>query len=268
MKIIVLMKQVPDTYGERQLEPSGLLDRGASDPIIDEISELSLECALTHKDGDKSTEVTVLSMGPATTKDSLRKALSMGADAAIHVLDDELAGADLVRTARVLAAALRGQQFDLIIAGNETTDGRGGVVPAMLAELLGLPLVGSLDSVNLDTVNLDTVNLDTGTVKGVRATEHGTMDVHADLPAIISVTERMPEARFPSLKGIMTAKRKPFTAIGVAELGADAAPDAGAARSTILTVAERPARSAGTKLVDDGTAATQLADYLAAGQLI
>lgn len=258
MKIIVLMKQVPDTYGERQLEPSGLLDRGASDPIIDEISERALECALKHKDGDKSTEVTVLSMGPATTKDSLRKALSMGADAAIHVLDDELAGADLGRTARVLAAALRGQQFDLVIAGNETTDGRGGVVPAMLAELLGLPLVGSLD----------TVALDSGTVKGVRATEHGTMDVHAELPAIISITERMPEARFPSLKGIMTAKRKPFTAVGIAELGGDAAPDAGSARSVILAVAERPARSAGTKLVDDGTAATQLADYLAAGQLI
>ena len=140
MKIIVLVKQVPDTYEERKLDPAtGILDRDASEPIIDEIGERALEMALRYKDAHKGTEVVVLSMGPTSVTASLRKGLSLGADSAVHVLDDALAGADLGWTAAVLAAALTKSGYDLIIAGNESTDGRGGVIPAMVAEHLSLP---------------------------------------------------------------------------------------------------------------------------------
>jgi electron transfer flavoprotein beta subunit len=259
MKIIVLVKQVPDTYGERKLDTTaGLLDRGASDAIVDEINERALEVALRYKDSHKGTEVVVLSMGPSSTNAALRKALSMGADAAVHVLDDALAGSDLVRTAAVLAAALSKTGFDLVIAGNESTDGRGGVIPAMLAEHLNLPHLSFLDSVGISA----------DAVSGERATEYGSLDVHASLPAVISVTERAAEARFPNFKGIMTAKRKPMSVVSLAELGLDPAGTFAGGRSVVLTSTERPARTAGTKIVDEGNAGEQLAEFLAAGRLI
>ena len=137
MKIIVLLKQVPDTYEERKLDAAtGILDREASEPIIDEIVERAIETALSYKDAHKDTEIVLLSMGPDSVTASLRKALSLGADSAVHVLDDGLAGSDLARTAAVLAAALATTGYDLIIAGNESTDGRGGAIPAMVAEHL------------------------------------------------------------------------------------------------------------------------------------
>lgn len=255
MKIIVLMKQVPDTYGERKLTAEGLVDRSASDAVIDEISERALELALQQKDSDKSTEVVVLSMGPATAKDSLRKALSMGADSAIHVLDDSLAASDIGWTASTLAAAIRSiGDFDLIVAGNESTDGRGGLVPAMIAEHLGLRNLGALDAIEVSDA-----------VSGTQATESGTIAVHAALPAIVSVTETADEARFPNFKGIMTAKKKPLAAVSLGDLGVD---PAGQGRSVVISVTERPARAAGRKVVDEGNAAEELADYLAAERLI
>ncbi|MBK5238278.1 MAG: electron transfer flavoprotein subunit beta/FixA family protein, partial [Actinomycetales bacterium] len=145
MKIVVLMKQVPDTWGDRSLNlETGWVDRTSDAQVIDEINERALEVALCQKDSDKSTEVIVLTMGPADVSDSLRKALAMGCDSAIHILDDTLAGSDAARTATMLAAALREVNADLIIAGNESTDGRGGVVPAMIAEHLGLAHLGML----------------------------------------------------------------------------------------------------------------------------
>src|SRR5262245_10670094 len=130
MKIIVLVKQVPDTWGERKLDlATGLVDRDGSEAVVDEISERAVEVALRAKDADKSVEVVVLTMGPEPAKDALRKCLGMGADSAVHVLDPSLAGADAAWTASVLAAAVRRAGFDLVIAGNESTDGRGGVVP-------------------------------------------------------------------------------------------------------------------------------------------
>ena len=255
MKVVVLVKQVPDTWGERRLDPStGWVDRAASDRIIDEIGERALEVALSHKDHAKDTEVVALTMGPATATEALRKALSMGADAAVHVLDDGLAGADLLRTATVLASAIRSTGFDVVIAGNESTDGRGGVIPAMLAELLGVPAA----------LNLDAVEFSDGEVAGTRSVEDATMAVRAPLPALVSITERTAEPRFPNLKGIMGAKKKPMTVLAVADLGVDAA----ASQSVIVSVSERPPRSGGEVIVDDGSAATKLADYLAANRLI
>lgn len=257
MKIIVLVKQVPDTGEERKLDPTtGWLDRGASDAIADEINERALEVALQHKDSDKKTEVVVLSMGPADASQAIRKALSMGADSAVHVLDDSLSGADVMHTASVLAAALQKTGFDLIVAGNESTDGRAGAVPAMIAERLGLALLGSLHSAEIQD----------GSISGERQGEDGTLDVHAALPAIIAVTERSAEARFPNFKGILTAKKKPVTVYSLADLGLGS--DGPAARSTVVSVAERPARAAGKKIVDDGNAAVELADFLVAGRLV
>jgi electron transfer flavoprotein beta subunit len=258
MKIVVLVKQVPDTYEERKLDPSsGILDRAANDPIIDEIGERAIEVALRYKDSHKGTEVMLLSMGAASVTAALRKALALGADAAVHVLDDALVAADLARTAAALAAALTASGFDLIVAGNESTDGRGGVIPAMVAEHLGIPHLTGLDSVELSDDQ----------VSGVRGTEHGSLDVHAPLPAVISITERSPEVRFPNFKGILSAKKKPLNVSSLADIGL--APGAApAARSLVLSTTQRPARSAGTTIVDEGDAGTQLAEFLTAGHVI
>lgn len=255
MRIAVLLKQVPDTWGDRKLDPTtGWVDRDAGDRVIDEINERALEVALSYKGANKATEVVVLTMGPATALESLRKALAMGADAAVHVLDEALAGADVTTTARVLAAALRSTTFDLVIGGNESTDGRGGVVPAMVAEHLGLAHLGSLNVVQITETS----------VSGERGIESGIANIHAALPAVISVTELNPDARFANFKGIMTAKRKPLTVISAGEL------DLGVSTisSTVVSVTERPPRSAGTKIFDEGTAGVELAEFLATNRLI
>lgn len=255
MKIIALVKQVPDTWGDRKLDTStGLLDRDASEPIIDEIGERAVEVALLAKDADKNVEVVVLTMGPDSASDALRKGLAMGADSAIHVVDDGLAGADLARTAKVLAGAIARAGADLVIAGAESTDGRGGVLAGWIAELLGRP---SLDS-------LDEVTIAGDTVSGVRGSEHSTADVHAALPAVIAVTERIAEPRFPNFKGIMSAKKKPLETLTVADLGIDDA----ASTSVVLSTKERPPRDAGRKVVDDGNAAAELAEFLVAARLV
>lgn len=255
MKIVVLIKQVPDTAEERTLVPAtGWLDREAADNLVDEINERALEVALRVKDAEKSTEIVVLSMGPEEVTKGIRKALSMGADSGIHVLDGGLAGSDAARTAAVLAAALRSTNADVIVAGNESTDGRGGVVPAMIAEHLGLPLVGGLNAVELGS----------GKVSGERSGDSGSLQVTAQLPAVITVTERSAEARFPNFKGILTAKRKPVTTLSLSDLDVAAPP----AHSVILTHSEKPAREAGRKIEDDGTAATQLAGYLIENRLV
>jgi electron transfer flavoprotein beta subunit len=257
MKIVVLVKEVPDTYGDRKLNlETGLADRGASDAVLDEIGERSLEVALSYADAHAGTEVVVLSMTPASAAATVRKALAMGAASAVQVVDDALLGADMVLTAEVLAAALRRTGFDLVIAGNQSTDGSGGVVPAMVAELLDVPLATSLNSVEITDE----------AVSGERAVEGGSMRVRAALPAVITITERMPDARFPNFKGIMAAKKKPFETLTLADLGVDPM-DPAAARSIMLTVSEKPPRAAGIKIVDEGDAGTRLADFLIENRL-
>jgi electron transfer flavoprotein beta subunit len=255
MKIIVLMKQVPDTAEERRLDPStGRVDRDATERVADEINERALEVALRRKDVDKKTEVVVLTMGPADATQALRKALSMGADSAVHVLDEGLEGADIARTAEVLAAAAEQVGFDLLVAGNESTDGRGGVVPAMIAEHLRLPMLPSLNSVEIGS----------DSVTGEVGIEAGGLTVRAPQPAVVSVTERVAEARFPNFKGIMTAKRKPLVTMGLDDLGLGPTGPA----TTVVATSEPPARAAGKKIYDDGNAGSELAAFLAAGRLI
>ena len=200
MKIVVLVKEVPDTYGERKLNAeTGLADRDASDAVLDEIGERAIELALSRADADPDTEVVVISLAPETASASLRKALAMGAAKVVHVADEGLAGADLGQTAELLAAAIRREGFDLVITGNLSTDGSGGVLPAMLAEHLRLPHTSALASVEITDDQ----------VSGVRESDGASMEVSSSFPAIVSVTERLPEARFTSFKGIIAAKRSP-----------------------------------------------------------
>jgi electron transfer flavoprotein beta subunit len=257
MKIVVLVKEVPDTYGDRKLSlETGLADRAASEPVLDEIGERSLEVALTHADANPGTEVVVLSMGPASATATVRKGLAMGAASAVQVVDDALAGADLGLTAEVLAAALRRAGFDLVIAGNRSTDGSGGVLPVMVAELLDVPAATGLTSVSISDAE----------VSGVRAIDGGTVEVSATLPAVVSITEALPDARFPNFKGIMAAKKKPLETWTLADLGVDPE-DAGASRSIMTEVSEKPPRAAGVKITDEGDAGQKLAEFLIQNRL-
>ncbi|SNU01759.1 electron transfer flavoprotein beta subunit [Ruaniaceae bacterium KH17] len=259
MKIVVLLKEVPDTYVDRKLNlETGLADRAASDPVLDEIGERALEVVLKYAESvGEGVEVSALTMSPAGATASIRKGLAMGASSAIHIADDGLSGADLGLTAEVLAAALREIGADLIVAGQQSTDGATGMLPAMLAELLGLPALTSLSEV---TIAADSVS-------GTRVADDALMQVSAPLPALISVTDALPEARFPNFKGIMAAKKKPIEVKTLADLGVDPT-DLTPSRTIMTAVSERPPRTAGTKLTDDGTAAEKLAAYLAENRLV
>lgn len=257
MRIVVLVKEVPDTYGDRKLDlETGLADRGASEAVIDEIGERALEVALSYADAHPGTEVVALSMARESAAATVRKALAMGASSAVHVADEGLLGADLGLTAEVLAAALQRTGFDLVIAGNLSTDGSGGVIPAMVAELLGVPSATSLNSVEITDTD----------VSGVRASDGATMTVSAPLPAVVSITEALPDARFPNFKGIMAAKKKPFETLTLADLSIEPE-DHSASRSIVLALSEKPARTAGVKIVDEGDAGEKLAEFLIQNRL-
>lgn len=260
MKIVVLVKEVPDTFGDRALSlETGLVERAAvhAANVNDEIDERALEVALSYAETHPGTEVAVLSMAPEPATANIRKALAMGADTAEHITGAGLVGADLGLTAEVLAAALRRSGFDLVIAGNSSTDGGAGMLPAMLAELLGVPNVTSLSAVALAETS----------VTGSRASDDSTMRVSAELPAVISVTEQLPDPRFPTFKGMMAAKKKPLTVTPVEELGVDTE-DLATPRAIMLTVAARPPRQAGTTIVDEGDAGSKLAEYLVENHLV
>ena len=257
MKIVVLVKEVPDTYGDRKLSlETGLADRGASEVVLDEIGERALEVALSYADKTPGTEVVVLSMAPASASATVRKGLAMGAASAVQVVDDALLGADLGLTAEVLAAALQRTGFDLVIAGNQSTDGTGGVVPAMVAEILDVP----------SATYLSAVEIGDDEVSGTRASDGATLQVSASLPAVISVTEALPDARFPNFKGIMAAKKKPFETLSLEDLEVDPH-DPAAARSIVIALSEKPPRTAGVKIVDEGDAGEKLAEFLIQNRL-
>ncbi|HET8880482.1 MAG TPA: electron transfer flavoprotein subunit beta/FixA family protein [Arthrobacter sp.] len=257
MKIVVLVKEVPDTYGDRKLSlETGLADRGANEAVIDEIGERALELALTYADAHEGTDVVVLSLAPEGATATIRKGLAMGAGSAVHICDEAFRGADLGLTAEALAAAIRRIGYDLVITGNLSTDGSGGMMPAMLAELLEVP----------HATGLTTVQIDDGAVSGSRPVDDGVQQVSAELPAVISITEALPGPRFPNFKGIMAAKKKPLEVLTLADLGI-AAEDPDAARSIMLSIAEKPPRAAGVKIVDDGDAGGKIAEFLIENRL-
>jgi electron transfer flavoprotein beta subunit len=260
MNIVVLVKQVPDTYSERKLADSDhTLDRESADAVLDEINERAVEEALQLQ-ATHGGEVTVVSVGPDRATDAIRKALSMGADKAVHVSDEALHGTDAIGTAKVLAKAVSTVDgVDLVLAGNEATDGRVGAVPAMVAELLGLPALTHARKVEVDGT----------TVKVERETDEGVQHLLASLPAVISVNEKINEPRYPSFKGIMAAKKKPVSTLTVADLGVDAA-ELGIAGSwtSVLESAPKPPRSAGQRVEDEGDGGAKVAEYLVGQKLI
>ncbi|WP_158843315.1 electron transfer flavoprotein subunit beta/FixA family protein [Saccharothrix deserti] len=260
MNIVVLVKQVPDTWSERKLaDADHTLDRESADAVLDEINERAVEEALLLQEAHGG-EVTVVAMGPDRATDAIRKALSMGADKAVHVSDTALHGSDALTTARVLAKAIGTVEgVDLVIAGNEATDGRAGAVPAMLAELLGWPQVTQVRKVTVEG----------STVKAERETDEGVAHLEAGLPAVVSVTEKINEPRYPSFKGIMAAKKKPVSKLTVADLGLDAG-EVGltAAWTQVLEAAPKPPRSAGQRVEDSGDGGSKIAEYLVGQKLI
>lgn len=262
MNIVVLVKQVPDTYSERKLNASdGILDREATDAVLDEINERAVEAALQLKEANDGSEVTVVTMGPDRATDALRKALSMGADKAVHLSDEALAGTDYVGTAKALAKALATLDggYDVVFAGNEASDGRGGAVPAMIAELLGIPAL----------THAQEVTVEGGTVNVTRATDDGVTKLTAALPAVISVGEKINEPRYPSFKGIMAAKKKPVATISIADAGIEASEVGRAnALSSVISAAPKLPKSAGEKVEDGGDGGAKVAAFLFAQKLI
>jgi electron transfer flavoprotein beta subunit len=258
MKIFVLVKEVPDTYGDRKLSlETGLADRAAGDVVLDEIGERALEVALTYADKSDGTDVVALSMAPESSTASIRRALAIGAASGVHIVDEQLAGADLGLTAEVLASAIKRAEPDLVITGNISTDGSGGVIPAMIAEYLGYAQATALNAVEITADG----------VSGTRAADDGSQPISVSYPAVISITEALPDARFPNFKGIMAAKKKPLEVLSLPDLGVSADP-AAAPRSIMTAVSEKPPRAAGVKIEDDGTAGAQLVEFLAQNRLV
>ncbi|MEV0360682.1 MULTISPECIES: electron transfer flavoprotein subunit beta/FixA family protein [unclassified Nocardia] len=258
--IVVLIKQVPDTWSERKLSDGDYtLDREAADAVLDEINERAVEEALLIKEA-QGGEVTVLTAGPDRATEAIRKALSMGADKAIHINDPAIHGSDAVQTSYVLAAALgQIEGVELVISGNEATDGRMGAIPAIIAEYLGLPQL----------THLRKLTVDGDKVTGERETDEGVFKLEANLPAIVSVNEKINEPRFPSFKGIMAAKKKEVQTFTLADLGVEADTVGVAnAGSTVTAATPKPPRTAGEKVTDEGDGGTKVAKYLVGQKII
>ena len=259
MNIVVCMKQVPDTGAERTLRAEvARLDRAAVDGLMNELDEYAVEEGLRLAEAHGG-EVTVLTMGPDKASESIRKALSMGADKAVHLVDDALEGSDALATSLALATVLKRTGFDLVILGSESTDARTGVLAAMLAERLGCAQLSLASKVEVDG-NAITIH---------RQADYGYDKVEATLPAVVSVVEKINEPRYPSFKGIMAAKKKPVEVLSVADAGIDPAQvGMGAAATEVVSFSKRPPREAGTIVKDEGDGGVKAAEFLAAQKFI
>ena len=263
--IVVLIKQVPDTWSERKLTDGDFtLDREAADAVLDEINERAVEEALQIREKEAADgvegAVTLLTAGPERANEAIRKALSMGADKAVHLKDDGMHGSDVIQTGWALARALGTiEGTELVIAGNEATDGSGGAVPAIIAEYLGLPQL----------THLRKLSLDGDKITGERETDDGVFTIEATLPAVVSVNEKINEPRFPSFKGIMAAKKKEVTKLTLAEIGVEA-DEVGLenAGSKVLTATPKPPKTAGEKVTDEGEGGNEIAKYLVGQKII
>jgi electron transfer flavoprotein beta subunit len=259
MNIVVCVKQVPDTWAERTLRPEdSRLDRASVDGVINELDEYAIEEGLRLAEAHGG-EVTILTMGPEKASESIRKALSMGADKAVHLVDDALAGSDALATSLALATVLQRTGFDLVILGSESTDARTGLLAAMLAERLGCPQLSLAGKVEVDG-NAITIH---------RQADYGYDKVEATLPAVVSVVEKINEPRYPSFKGIMAAKKKPVEVLSAADAGIDPAQvGLGAAATEVVSFSKRAPREAGTIVKDEGDGGVKAAEFLAAQKFI
>ncbi|MDQ3974842.1 MAG: electron transfer flavoprotein subunit beta/FixA family protein [Actinomycetota bacterium] len=262
MRIICPVKRVPDTAADKKVHPDDLtVDRDSSDPVLNANDEWSIEEAMRIKER-VGAEVVALCMGPAQAQTTVRKALSYGLDGAIQITDDALHGCDALATARVLAAALRHEDFDLVIMGNQSSDARTMLVPAMLAEFLDLPALTFCKKLEIDGRCLT----------AHRETPTGHMVVEADMPAVVSVVEAINEPRYPSFKGIMAAKKKPLQVRDLATTGVDPGEvGLSGSHTQVLEVTPRPPRQAGKRVTDDGSGfvgARALVDFLVEHKLL
>ncbi|MGH3413150.1 MAG: electron transfer flavoprotein subunit beta/FixA family protein [Marmoricola sp.] len=263
MKIVVCVKYVPDATADRKFEEDFTVDRDGTPGLLSELDEYAVEQSLQLKDraGDEETTVTALCIGPESAADAVRKALQMGADSGAHVVDDAIAGSDALATSKVLAAAVEKiGDVDVVACGMSSTDGGMGVVPAMLAERLGLPQV-TLGSVVESQGNQFRIKRDGDTATQV---------IGATAPLVLSVTDQSGEARYPSFKGIMAAKKKPMETWSLADLGVDAGEvGASAAWTTVESADERPPRTKGEIVTDeDGSGAKALVEFLASKKFV
>jgi electron transfer flavoprotein beta subunit len=256
MKIAVCVKHVPE--GSSKLDSgSKRLDR-SGEGALNHFDANAVEEALRLK-GDGDAEVVVVSLGPAKAADSLRKALAMGADRAVLVSDDAAAGSDLVATSKLLAKALERENADIVLFGQQASDSDGAVLWAAVAERLQRPVVSQASELSVSD----------GTLHVKRQTEFGYDIIEAPLPAVVAVSDAINEPRYPSLKGIMGAKKKPFDTLSLADIGLDAA-EAGeqGSKTQVLGLGEPPARGDARKIEDDGNAAQQIVDFLAEKRLV
>ena len=260
MNIVVCVKQVPDTWAEKRLsDQDKTVDRDGVDGVMNELDEYAVEEALRIKEAQGSGEVTVLTMGPDKSVETIRKALSMGADKAVHLVDPGLHGSDALATSYAMAKALGTIEHDLVILGVESTDARMSVLPAMLAERLGASQLTFARKVEVGN----------GTVKIERQTDTGYDVVEASTPAVVSVVEKINEPRYPSFKGIMAAKKKPLTTLSLADAGIEADKVGFSGSGTeVAEFSARPPKQAGQIVKDEGDGGVKLAEFLAAQKFI
>ncbi len=260
VKIAVLVKEVPEASSARRLDPSTFrLDR-SGEGALNEFDAHALEEALKVKDGDATTEVVVVSMGPAKAAETMRKALAMGADRVVLVSDDGAAGSDLLATSVVLAAAISRENPDLVLLGQQAGDSDGAVLWAAIADRLQLPLVSQAA----------TLELGDGKVKSKRQTEYGYDVLEAPLPALVAVSDAINQPRYPSLKGIMGAKKKPTETVTLADLGVSP-DDAGPAgsRTEVYAASPPPAHGETERIEDEGgSSADRILAFLAERKLV
>jgi electron transfer flavoprotein beta subunit len=259
MKIAVCVKYVPDATADRKFNPDNTVDRASVDGLLSELDEYAVEQALRIKDAGEA-EVVAVTVGPEDARAAILKSLQMGADSGVHVSDDAIHGSDAVATSLILAKAIERLDADLVICGMASTDGSMSVVPAMLAERLGLPQVTFGSEIDVDGT----------TVRIRRDGDTATETVEGTMPLLLSVTDLSGDARYPSFKGIMAAKKKPVETLSLGDLGIGG-DEVGldAAWTKVASFEARPPRSAGTIVTDeDGSGAQQLVEFLAGQKFI
>ncbi|WP_283134353.1 electron transfer flavoprotein subunit beta/FixA family protein [Rhizohabitans arisaemae] len=261
MNIVVCVKQVPDTATVRKLRAEdSTIDR--EDPnssgVLNELDEYAIEEGLRLKEAHGG-EVTILTMGPAKAAETIRKALAMGTDKAVHLMDPALHGSDAVQTSYAMAQTLKKIGFDLVILGSESTDARTGLLAAMLAERLGVPQLSLANKVVVD-----------GSAISIhRVTDYGYDRVESSLPAVVSVVEKTNEPRYPRLKEIMAAKKKPVTTFGIADVEIDPGRiGLAGAYTEVAEFAVAPPRAAGVVVKDEGDGGVKVADFLTSKKFI
>ncbi|NLT28843.1 MAG: electron transfer flavoprotein subunit beta/FixA family protein [Propionibacterium sp.] len=261
MKILALVKHVPDATGDREFADDGTVDREGADGLLSELDEYAVEQSLQiRENSDDDVEIVALTVGPDDAADAIKKALQMGADAGIHINDEAIHGSDALATSKILAAAVQKAGADLVVCGMASTDGNMGVVPAMLAERLGWPAATFGHTVSLEGQSV--------TIK--RDGDTAAQTVQANLPAVVSVTDQSGEARYPSMKGVIAAKKKPVDEWTLDDLGVDTAGIGLEGAATKVTdTTPRPPKQAGTIVTDeDGSGANALVEFLSTNKFI